>query len=91
MGIANSFLVDILYRIRYTGNIRNEGKHVITVYYIKTPNGRQKIMPVPANDAEAFEAFKNHWSARATWSCDGKRVLVKETKEEILIEEIKKS
>lgn len=58
------------------------------VYYIKSPNGRQKIVPTPANDVEAIEAFKNHWTATATWSCKGKRVLVKEIKEEIFEEEI---
>lgn len=60
------------------------------VYYIKTPNGRQKLVPVPANDTEAVEAFNNHWTSKAAWDRAGKRVLVKETKEEILTEEIKK-
>ena len=63
---------------------------MIVQYYIKTPNGRQKLVPVPANDTEAVLAFNNHWTAKAAWSCAGNRVLIKETKEEILIEEIKK-
>jgi hypothetical protein len=58
------------------------------VYYIKTPNGRQKITPIPGSDQEAVDAFKNHWTATAAWACNGKRILMKETKEEILVEEI---
>lgn len=58
------------------------------VYYIKHPNGRQKITPIPSSDQEAIEAFKNHWTATANWACSGKRVLVKEVKEEILVEDI---
>jgi hypothetical protein len=56
------------------------------VYYIKHPNGREKITGNPKNDDEAIEKFKNHWSAKADWVSSNKRVLVKETKEEILIE-----
>ena len=58
------------------------------VYYIKSPNGRRKIVPIPSSDQDAIEAFNNHWTATANWACNGKRVLVKETKEEILVEEI---
>lgn len=58
------------------------------VYYIKSPNGRQKITPTPASDKEALVAFKNHWTATANWACKGKRVLVKEVKEEIFMEEV---
>lgn len=58
------------------------------VYYIKHPNGREKITPTPASDQEALEAFKNHWTATATWACKAKRVLVKEVKEEIFMEEV---
>lgn len=58
------------------------------VYYIKHPNGREKITPTPASDQEALEAFKNHWTATVTWACKGKRVLVKEVKEEIFMEEV---
>lgn len=61
---------------------------MITVYYIKHPNGREKIVPVPMNDAEAIEAFRNHWTATANWASGKKRVLVKETKEEIYEEAI---
>ena len=61
---------------------------MITVYYIKTPNGRQKILPIPKNDEEAMVAFKSHWTATATWASKGKRVLVKETKEEIFEENV---
>lgn len=57
-------------------------------YYIKSPNGRQKITPTPSSDAEAIQKFKNHWTATANWVKNSKRVLVKEVKEEILIEEI---
>lgn len=56
-------------------------------YYIKHPNGREKIKSNPKNDVEAIEAFKNHWTANANWVGNKKRVLVKEVKEEILIEE----
>ncbi len=59
------------------------------VYYIKTPNGRQKLTPTPKSDADALEAFKNHWTAAANWKSKGKRVLVKEVKQEIFVEEIK--
>lgn len=58
------------------------------VYYIKSPNGREKIVPTPGSDREALEAFNNHWTRTATWACKGKRVLVKEVKEEIFVEEI---
>ena len=58
------------------------------VYYIKSPNGRQKIVPTPSSDKDAIKAFNNHWTSTASWACNGKRVLVKETKEEILAEEI---
>lgn len=58
------------------------------VYYIKHPNGRQKIIPIPTSDEAAITAFKNHWTATANWYGKGKRVLVKEVKEEIYMEEI---
>ncbi len=58
------------------------------VYYIKHPNGRMKITPVPASDTEAIRAFKDHWTAKAAWSVNGKRVLVKEIKEEIFAEDV---
>ena len=58
------------------------------VYYIKHPNGREKIVPIPTSDEAAVEAFKKHWTATANWRCNGKRVLVKEVKQEIYVEEI---
>ena len=63
---------------------------MIVTYYIKHPNGREKIKPTPKNDEEAFHIFRNHWSAKANWASGKQRVLVKEVKEEILIEEISK-
>lgn len=57
------------------------------VYYIKHPNGREKIKPTPRSDADAIEAFKSHWAVKANW-VSGKRVLVKEVKEEIFMEEV---
>ena len=63
---------------------------MIVEYYIKSPNGRRKITPRPSSDYDAIQAFKNHWTATANWACNGKRVLVKETKEEILVEDIVK-
>ena len=56
-------------------------------YYIKHPNGREKIRNNPQTDAEAIEAFNKHWTATASWVGSKKRVLVKEVKEEIIIEE----
>ena len=57
-------------------------------YYIKHPNGREKIKPTPCSDAAAIEAFKSHWSAKADWVSGKQRVLVKEVKEDILVEDI---
>ena len=59
-----------------------------TEYYIKSPNGRQKIEPTPKSDADAIAAFKGHWTASANWAVNGKRVLVKEIREEILVEDV---
>lgn len=60
-----------------------------TSYYIITPKGRQKIKPNPSSDEEATQIFKDHWTATASWAVVGsRRVLVKETREEILIEEL---
>ena len=59
-------------------------------YYIKSPNGRQKITPTPVSDAAAIQEFKNHWTATVTWVKNGKRVLVKEVKEEIFSEDVVK-
>ena len=58
------------------------------VYYIKHPNGREKIKPTPRSDADAIEAFKSHWTAKANWASGKQRVLVKEVKEDILVEDI---
>jgi hypothetical protein len=59
-----------------------------TTYYIITPNGRSKLSPNPKTDEEAIEAFRNHWTAKVTWTAGKQRVLVKETKEHILVEDI---
>ena len=61
------------------------------VYYIKHPNGREKIEPTPAGDEEAIFAFQYHWTAKADWTPfpwaknpkPRRRALVKETKVEI--------
>lgn len=50
-----------------------------TRYYIKHPNGRERIEA--KDDRNAMSVFKRHWTASAAWNCDGKRELVKETRE----------
>jgi hypothetical protein len=47
-------------------------------YYIKHPNGRERIQA--ASDAEARRSFKTHWTAVADWYGTGTRVLMKETR-----------
>jgi hypothetical protein len=57
-------------------------------YYIKHPNGRTKL---PAEtDEEAIAEFNSHWTASAHWSVNGKRVLIKETREEIAVHAVTK-
>lgn len=56
-------------------------------YYIKHPNGRERI--AAKTDAEAQRKFKEHWTARGvTWNAGTKRELVKETRETIASEVI---
>jgi len=57
-----------------------------TNYYIKSPHGRKKIDPTPANDEEAIQAFNDDWTARANFRGKApKRILVREVKEEISV------
>lgn len=66
------------------------GKILSTDYYIKSPNGRRKIKPTPINDEDAIAAFNADWTATSKWACDGQRVLVKETREELVVEKVSK-
>lgn len=62
---------------------------LIIDYYIKCPAGRFKLDdPRPTSDESAICAFKEHWTATADWATKTtpKRTLVKEVKEEILVD-----
>lgn len=50
-------------------------------YYLIYPNGRLRIEAT--NDVDAIAAFRNHWSATATYTLPPKRKLIKETREEL--------
>lgn len=59
-------------------------------YYIKHPNGRERI--AAWSDTEAVVEFEEHWSATANWVADKKelsRELVKETRETLVSETLK--
>lgn len=60
-----------------------------TSYYIVSPNGREKLPDCDnVSEAEALIAFQKHWTAKAKFFCKGKRILVKEVKTEIHIEDV---
>lgn len=51
-------------------------------YYVKHPNGRERIRA--NSDEKAKALFDNHWTAKANWQKGNrKRTLIKETREEI--------
>ena len=59
-------------------------------YYIKYPGGREKIAE-NVSEEEAIEIFHKHWTSPTfrggKWNAkEPKRVLVKEVREELLVE-----